>query len=231
MSSRQRGPAARHGGRSTFNVPYNEDFVKDTTFVKPMYRQGKAIVEDPERVMARLPAGSSRVYGRPESAPTNGRLWSASSAWRAPLPATRSSAWAMEQQQSPDASADDDVEEDDSAPNPAVGAVESAHHGAWESEEEDLSDEHSGHEDGEAADRAAAAPTAVTDISATDISELWDGHVRNLQTLRARTTGAPASSHTQRMVAVRLLARPSPCDALHRASTHSLQREMVRGAL
>lgn len=201
MSSRHRGKAARHDRGSKSDVPYTEDFVKDTTFVKPLYRQGKAIVEDPERIMARIPTGSSRVSGRPESAPTNGRLWSASSAWHAPSPATRSFAWAKEQQQSPDASADDDAEEeDDSAPNPAVGAVESAHHGAWESK--DLSDEDSGYEDGEAAEVAAPAPAA-----AIDVGPLWEQHVHNLQTLRARTAYAPASSHTQRMVTVRRLAR------------------------
>jgi hypothetical protein len=184
------------------DVPSNVNFVQDATFVKPLYCQGEAIVEDPERVMARLPMGSSGVSGRPESAPTIGRAWSASSAWRAPSPATRSFACADEQQQSPDASAGEEGEEDDSAPNPAVGPMESAHHGAWGSQQAELSDGYSDYEDSEPADPPAAAPAA-----GTDIEQLWEAHARNLQALRARTNGAPASSPTQRMVTVRKLAR------------------------
>lgn len=87
-------------------------------------------------------------------------------------------------------------EEDDSVPNPAVGPVESAHHGAWAlgEDEEDEEDED------EREDREGE--TGVQPAARADCRRLWEEHERNVAQLRAHTAEAPPGSHTHRMVKV-----------------------------
>jgi len=164
------------------------EFARDTSFVKPMYREGKSAAEAAERIMA-FPMSSG--HGRPDSAPTNGRAWSASSAWRAQSattarPGERAGEWPQgwPQQRGAVHSAEEEEEEeeeaDDSAPNLAVGAWDAV--GSEEEEKEEEEEEEG-------------------DVS--ELYHMWKGHARNVDALQARVNAAPASSHAQRVVTVR----------------------------